>query len=487
MKKRFARLTIFLLLLIVSLTAWNNVFKYKYSMGVYSIERFYDQKKNTVDVLFLGSSHAFLGFNDGTLWDEYGVASYVLAGPMQPMYDTYYWMKEALKTQKPKLIVLEAYCVVLDDDHIDMYRSIQNTFGMRTGVNKYNATRETFSKDDLDGVVPGWVNYHSRYRRLNREDFLNDSVFVEDGRGLQPDIVINPDWKGYINHCCSYYSGGAVKSATTEKIPLSEKTEEYYRKIIELSQAEGIPMIVVTAPYPAENEGDKGKFNTAADIAKEYDVSFVDYNALIDEIGIEYESDAFDEGHLNNRGSAKFTSYLGKELKEKYDLPDRRGDEKYNSWQRNADFIRAMNLDDDLRKTEGYENVTEKLKNDNYILFVSVDGKFNYSDEKFINMFNGLKIYSLFRNGMWCVNKDGAIWNSISGNGELWMSLGEHDVHLKTESDDDGSIWNSIIADKNQYKKVTNGVNILVYDSVTEQFVDCIGIGAEDYEVYRGL
>lgn len=58
----------------------NRVFKMKYGDGIYSLTKFYEQKKDSVDVLVLGSSHAFENINTGTLWDEYGMASYVLGG-----------------------------------------------------------------------------------------------------------------------------------------------------------------------------------------------------------------------------------------------------------------------------------------------------------------------------------------------------------------------------------------------------------------------
>ena len=70
-----------LLILLMVLAGINRVFKMKYGDGIYSLTKFYEQKKDSVDVLVLGSSHAFENINTGTLWDEYGMASYVLGGP----------------------------------------------------------------------------------------------------------------------------------------------------------------------------------------------------------------------------------------------------------------------------------------------------------------------------------------------------------------------------------------------------------------------
>ena len=70
----------------------------------------YVQPKNKIDVLFLGSSHVHCNVNTQLLWDEYGMAAYLMTGAEQPIWNSYYNLKEALKTQKPKLVVLDMFC-----------------------------------------------------------------------------------------------------------------------------------------------------------------------------------------------------------------------------------------------------------------------------------------------------------------------------------------------------------------------------------------
>ena len=56
-------------------------------------------------------------------------------------------------------------------------------------------------------------------------------------------------------------------------------------------------------------------------------------------IGLNFETDFNDESHLNYWGAYKFTEYLGKELKSRFELPDRRGEEGYETWQQNFEEI----------------------------------------------------------------------------------------------------------------------------------------------------
>ncbi len=64
-KKTVVRITGFLLILLMVLAGINRVFKMKYGDGIYSLTKFYEQKKDSVDVLVLGSSHAFENINTG--------------------------------------------------------------------------------------------------------------------------------------------------------------------------------------------------------------------------------------------------------------------------------------------------------------------------------------------------------------------------------------------------------------------------------------
>ena len=73
------------------------------------------------------------------MWDEYGIAAYDLGGTIQPLWNTYFYMKEALKTQTPKLIVLDCYTATLTEEYQEESGMIKNTFGMKFSKNKIDA------------------------------------------------------------------------------------------------------------------------------------------------------------------------------------------------------------------------------------------------------------------------------------------------------------------------------------------------------------
>lgn len=63
---------------------------------------FYDEPKNTLDVIFIGSSHVMCSVYPMELYDRYGIASYVFASSAQLLPQSYYQLKEALRYQTPK-------------------------------------------------------------------------------------------------------------------------------------------------------------------------------------------------------------------------------------------------------------------------------------------------------------------------------------------------------------------------------------------------
>lgn len=468
MKKSAVRIICFLVILLLCLGYLNSVFKVKYGDGIYDVTKFYELEDNTVDVLFLGSSHAFEDFNTGTLWDEYGMASYVLAGSIQPMWNTYYYLKEALKTQTPELIVLEGYCTILSDEFLDDSRIIKNNYGLHFSKDKVDSLKVSSPEERWPEFFLEYTQYHTRYKALSSADFLKDQ-----GNPLYT------NWKGFgCNMETESFMQPSV-SSVTERTPLFDKTEKYYRATIELALENDIPIVVVISPYAGIGKEDQQIFNTAGDIAAEYSVPFLNCNLLNDEIGIDFSTDAGDFAHLNYRGNQKYTKYIGKYLTDNFDITDRRGDERYLTWQADADFIRQMIYDQELSESPDLPAIIPRLKNENYWIFISVSGSCNRFEAPFSVLLDSLAIPENGKDGIWFATSGGPQWDSSMNNGEFFWRTPLHDFHLKRSKDKEGNYTNEIIIDNTDYTTVDNGLNIVVYDTMTEKVADSVGFDAD--------
>jgi len=326
MKKNIVRIVGFLLILSIVILKLNDVVAFKYTDGVTQMEYFYELPKAQVDVLVLGSSHAFVDVNPEILYDEYGLAAYDLCGSMQPMWNTYYYMKEALKYQTPKLIVLDVYRLVEAFPYSKESKIVKNTYGMRFSHNKYESIKASLSEEDKGDLLLHMVefpSYHSRYVDLTAEDFDRSLVVDESYKGAHPVTEVAPMERPELAH-------------VTETIEIEPKTMEYFEKILSLANEKDIPVFLINAPY-IMTEDDKKVFNTLEEYLAaqtKYDnVFYVDFNRMYDEMQIDFAADFADPNHLNVNGLGKFNHALGACIKENYELPDRRGDAAFVSYE----------------------------------------------------------------------------------------------------------------------------------------------------------
>ena len=303
----------FLIILTFILFQFNKILSFKYDDGICQMEQFYKQEENTIDVLVLGSSHAFVNINPQILYEQGEIKAYNLCASMQPTWHTYYYLKEALKYQHPKLIVMDVYRLVEKVDSSKETALVKSTYGMKLSSNKWDSIRAGLS---LERQTEAYVYlfefpaYHGRYEDLTREDFVFDKEKMENYRGFYPVSKVAPMKRPELE-------------SITECTPIQQKTWDYFQKILELAKAEDIPVLLINVPY-IQSEADKKIFNTLEEKLQNYDASYqityVDFNKKYDELGIDFNTDYADYDHLNESGVNKLNHYLAEFINEQYDL-----------------------------------------------------------------------------------------------------------------------------------------------------------------------
>ncbi len=76
---------------------------------------FYAQPKDSLDMVFIGSSHSYCTFDPEIVDKGLGTNSYQMGMPLQHMDSTYYTLREILNYQKPRTVVVEVYWDMMDD------------------------------------------------------------------------------------------------------------------------------------------------------------------------------------------------------------------------------------------------------------------------------------------------------------------------------------------------------------------------------------
>ena len=155
----------------------NQIFMFKEGSAV---SDFYKEKNDTYDVILVGSSRMLFGIDPRILADEYNISAYNFAQYGQHLPLNYYYVLDAIRTQHPQKIVLDVYRMDLEmsdqtDDLAHMHESIDN---MAWSINKIKAIHGVNSISNSPQYYIPFIYYHSRWKELNREDFINtDKTF----------------------------------------------------------------------------------------------------------------------------------------------------------------------------------------------------------------------------------------------------------------------------------------------------------------------
>ena len=262
------------------------------------IDGFYNSPEDEYDVMFFGSSNTYCSFNPLVIWKETGVKSYVFATQQQPLWATYYYMKDAFKRQTPDIAVLDVFMASRDEEYSEEGVSYTFCDNMPFSMDKVRLARISAPKGKRLGLVLRFLKYHSRWNEVSDVDFAYRRENMHDYS------------KGFYmltSHCndAEHIDVSGVK----ESVPLSEKNREYLDKIIALCKEKNVRLMLVKTPPNITEEGKK-YYNTVEKIAEENGVEFVDYNLLYDEMGFDLATDFFDKRHLNVYGAEKFTEYF---------------------------------------------------------------------------------------------------------------------------------------------------------------------------------
>lgn len=302
--KRLFKIIIFILIFILILLLLMKILIRKGDGLGSDVYSFYEIEKNTLDMIFFGSSHSYSTFSPYKIEELTGLKSYNFATQQQPINITYHFMVEALKTQKPKYFVLETRMFAVDDEYMEEGVVRDALDKMKMSQNKIEAINE--SVEDKEARTSYYLNiikYHSRFMEIGIEEIVNT---------LKGKSVDNKGFVGLPIGKDIYIDNSNVLSIQ-ETVELSNKNLEFFNKIIKLAKDNGITLILVKSPCNV-SEDDQKHYNKVKEIAKENEIEYIDYNYMFNELNFNFQEDFYDYGHLSKNGAEKvstnFANYI---------------------------------------------------------------------------------------------------------------------------------------------------------------------------------
>jgi hypothetical protein len=308
--KRIAGTIGFVLIFLLILSGASDLLMHKQIEGRWNMTAkvvgFYNEEPDSFDVMFFGSSHMYCSVDPAVFYEETGLKSYVFATQRQPLWITYHYMIEALKTQRPELLVVETHMAVQEEDYMDEATNHTAIDPIPMSKNKLDMIFASVPKGERRFYIFNIMKYHGRWEYLEKEDFVRAYEKTTD-----------PD-KGYVR--LSEVSDDVVwedVSSVTESRVGTPKNIEYLHKIMDLAEKENIRLVLFKSPSNATVE-EKMFCNGVAEAAAQRGVEFIDFNTRehYEAMGLDIQEDFYDQRHLNETGMKKYVPYFSKFLVE---------------------------------------------------------------------------------------------------------------------------------------------------------------------------
>lgn len=254
---------------------------------------------NSLDFLAIGDSECLTSISPMKIWEEYGYAGYNCGVYSERIQDAYYYLQKLLGRQSPKVVFLETNMI---------FRTTTYAKELTNVVNSFTAY-----------AIP-LFQFHSRWKSPKS---LLQHTDIKQRDDCMRGLHYTTDQKAY--------SGANYINASQQRQDIPWEQMRYFRKIIELCQANGIQLVLYSTPSPVC--WSYARHNSVQQVADEYGLAYLDMNLDLNDVGIDWTTDTYDGGdHVNFSGAEKVSSYLGAYLYKNCSLTDHSTDPLYADW-----------------------------------------------------------------------------------------------------------------------------------------------------------
>ncbi|MCR4784527.1 MAG: hypothetical protein K6A35_08460 [bacterium] len=479
---------IFLIILFVILRSVNSILVPHYPIATAkypsngTFYQFYKMKKNSIDVLFVGSSVGVNNFISQQIYNDHGICSYNLSSEQQSVILSYYWLKEAFRYQNPKVVVLEG--LFLMNFSRKSFEIINTTEGltrkaidpMRLSSVKIQAVSDICERDksqDPSSYFFKNIRYHTRWKELEDIDFLPiDEQYYPCLYGWAPGLEKYKRVK----------FKPIVESDKCTPFELRTDMVEYFEKIVALCKENGIKLILVKI---ANTDFGKRKNYTYRQLAKKNGVDFYDFNekSLYNQLKVGKGENVLHHGNL--QGNLKNSALMGKILKTKYNLPSRSDDQYEKTKSIYQHVCNSFSLD----KINDFNTYIRAINDPLFITFISAKDEINEAKK---TDYRDVYLKVLGKDIKWETGYENA-----SPEKGAYLAVVGKGINRKKESDplrldgnfdhmrnhfsmlseggkDVKSSKSSIIINEQEYSKNKRGLNLVVFDLVRNRVVDSV-------------
>lgn len=343
---RLLKVACFLLAVLFTVLVLQNYVLCRNDQNRVRMNGYYLEDKNSLDMVVIGASDVYSGYCAALAYKNYGFTSYPYATESATAGACLTQLKEVLRTQNPKLIIIEinAFLYGENNEHNEAHiRKFSDNIPLNE--NKVEFVNNNLATADQIEYYAPIVKYHGKWSDYPGEARGLVSVLQQDLRGTS---VL----KGYRTITKKFKPDEKVLNGDIvtedERVKLTPELEVKLRELLDYVKSEKLDNVIFARfPHLIYHKTLKRvkKANEAGDIIQSYGFDFYNFERGYEEIGIDPKTDFYNWDHLNIYGSEKFTDYLCGLVTQKYGLSETKlTEEQKKNWDNSADYYDRLYL-----------------------------------------------------------------------------------------------------------------------------------------------
>lgn len=487
MKKNIFKYILFIVLFIIIFEYVQLVLteKHRYPNGgedvKYSIEGLEALQENTVEILFLGTSHVDSGISPMQLYHQHQITSYNLATSGQTIEESYYLLEKFVQNQTPKVVVLDASCMFFDEYWKNAsWRYIIDSLCIdEVKIEAAKVYSEIWGGDGALSVFFPIIKYHTRWSSLNYRDFQDidcKSGYYSAGQFIRPEVNNIEITIEEMND-----SAKVMKEKGIYEAYVRESNIEWLCKIKELCEKYGMQLLMTKVPsiqlqQDYESAWTADKYNMVKNICSVYNVDY--YDLMYDgQLNLDYANDSADGGmHLNVRGAMKVTEALSEYIIQKYEIYSIEN-EVYNTYLETYKCLQDVAV---LESTIYLQEYLTRLANEDYTIFLigcnDIVKNMQATDLNLISTMENIEIEKCAMNDSYvAVIDNGNVKYDLTGARKIELDYNCHGsiINIIGGGDNSGED-SSLVYNGEEYCLKNAGLNIVVIDNMTGKVIDSV-------------
>lgn len=322
------------------------------------IRNYYREPENSIDVLMIGASEMYADYSAPLAYDRQKYTSYQICfeGAPGSLYKS--MLTEGLKTQSPRLVVVEVNGFFYNDDFMTKESNLRLWLdSIPMSQNWYDTINEFVPESERINYYFNLLKYHSNWKKtgtlLKR---LKCKYRIE---------------KEGISLMKSFSTFTMMGKGNYKKIPpkkLSKSGEKYLDNLLEYCKGRGLEQVLfIRAPHYSDI--DKNTEKKIIGKVNKYGYKYVNFDYNIKDIGLNFKTDFYNGEHTNVFGMEKFTEYFSKYIVDNFDVKTDHNAAVKTQWEKCADYtkdafviLKERTLENEKTKYYEYSDFSEEAK-----------------------------------------------------------------------------------------------------------------------------